>query len=83
MRGSISKMLTSEPKRLNMDANSTPTAPAPMIISDFGTAVQVQDLDVGEDEFGVGLQAGQHARFRAGGDQDVLRFEGLRAFVGA
>ena len=37
-RGSISKMLTSAPNRLNMEANSTPTAPAPMIISDFGTA---------------------------------------------
>ena len=81
MRGSISNMLTSVPKRLNMEANSTPTAPAPMIISDFGTAVQVQNFDVGQDEFGIGLQPGQHARFRAGGDQDILRLERLRAFV--
>ena len=82
MRGSISNRLTCDPKRLNMEANSTPTAPAPMIISDFGTLRQVQNLDVGQDEFGVGLKAGQHARLRAGGDQNVLRFERLGAFVG-
>ena len=28
---------------------------------------------------GSGFEAGKHARFRAGGDDDVLRFERLRA----
>ncbi len=36
MRGSISRMVTSAPKLLNSDANSTPTAPEPMTTSDFG-----------------------------------------------
>ncbi len=47
----------------------------------FRHRAQVEDFDVGEDEFGVGLQAGEHAGFGAGGDQDVLRFERLRAFA--
>ncbi len=39
-RGSISRTVTLVPKRLKMDANSTPTAPAPMMIMVFGTAVR-------------------------------------------
>ena len=35
-RGSISRMVTSAPKLLKIDANSTPTAPEPMTTSDFG-----------------------------------------------
>ena len=35
-RGSISRMVTSAPKLLKMDANSTPTAPDPITTSDFG-----------------------------------------------
>ena len=31
-------MVTSLPKRLKIDANSTPTAPLPMITSVFGTS---------------------------------------------
>ena len=38
MRGSISITVTSVPKRLNIEANSTPTAPAPMIARLLGTA---------------------------------------------
>jgi hypothetical protein len=37
MRGSSSISVTWLPKRLKMDANSTPTAPLPMIAIDFGT----------------------------------------------
>ena len=48
-RGSISRTVTFEPKRLKMEANSTPTAPAPMIPRVFGT-VKIQNLDVGEDQ---------------------------------
>ena len=65
-----------------MEANSTPTAPAPMIMSDFGTRLQIQNFDVGENEIGIGRQARQHARFRPGGDQNVLRVEHLRALIG-
>src|SRR3972149_5434834 len=35
-RGSISRIVVSVPKVLKMEANSTPTAPAPMTIIDFG-----------------------------------------------
>ena len=38
MRGSTSMMVTSAPKLLKTEANSTPTAPEPMTISDFGSA---------------------------------------------
>jgi len=35
-RGRYSRMVTSEPKLRKMEPNSTPTAPAPITISDFG-----------------------------------------------
>ncbi len=37
-RGSSSTIVTSLPKRLKIDANSTPTAPLPMITMLFGTS---------------------------------------------
>ena len=37
-RGSSSMIVTSAPKLLKIDANSTPTAPLPMIAIDVGTA---------------------------------------------
>ena len=40
MRGSISSTVTFVPKRLKIEANSTPTAPAPMIPRVFGTVVR-------------------------------------------
>ena len=40
MRGSSSISVTSLPKRRKIDANSTPTAPLPMIAIDFGTAAR-------------------------------------------
>ena len=36
-RSAISMMVTGTLKLLNTDANSTPTAPEPMTISDFGS----------------------------------------------
>jgi hypothetical protein len=39
-RGSSSMMVTSLPNRRKIDANSTPTAPLPMITIDFGTSVR-------------------------------------------
>ena len=40
IRGSSSISVTWLPKRLKIDANSTPTAPLPMIAIDFGTAAR-------------------------------------------
>ena len=37
-RGSSSMIVTSLPKRRKIDANSTPTAPLPMMTIDFGTS---------------------------------------------
>ena len=39
MRGKISMIVTFDPKRANMEANSTPTAPEPMTMSDLGISV--------------------------------------------
>ena len=52
MRGSISMTVTSVPKREKIEANSMPTAPAPTMRSDLGTALQIQDLLVGQDDTG-------------------------------
>ena len=38
-RGSISTMVTLVPKRAKIEANSVPTAPAPMTSIDFGTCL--------------------------------------------
>ncbi len=43
---------------------------------------QIEDFDIGENEFVVRLEAGQHTRFRSGGDENVLRRERLHAFIG-
>ena len=40
MRGNISRTVTFVPKRLKIDANSTPTAPAPIMPIVFGTVVR-------------------------------------------
>ena len=81
MRGSISITVTLVPKRLKMDANSTPTAPAPMISMDFGIAGRSRISMLVRMSSASGFEPGQHARFRAGGDDDVLRFQRLRAVV--
>ena len=83
MRGSISRTVTSVPKRLKTEANSTPTAPAPMIASVLRNRGEIQNFDVGQDALGVGLQARQHARFRSRRQQDVLRLERLRPLLAA
>ena len=48
----------------------------------LGDGGEVQDLDVGEDELGVGGEAGDHARLAAGGNDDVFGFERLHAGLG-
>ena len=42
MRGKNSRIVTSVPKLRKIDANSTPTAPAPITISDFGGALKLR-----------------------------------------
>ena len=81
MRGSISTTVTSVPKRLKIDANSTPTAPAPITIRLFGTAVRFRISILVRMNSASGCKPGQHARFRAGGENDVLRFQRLHAGV--
>ena len=49
-----------------------PIAPEPITSSDFGIAVRHHRLEIGPDQLLVGLEAGQHARPRAGRDDDVL-----------
>ena len=81
MRGSISKTLTLMPKRWKQDANSTPTAPAPRIASDFGTSVRFRISMLVRMRLASGFKPGQHARFRTRGQHDVLGFEDLLAGV--
>ncbi len=72
MRGSTSTIVTLEPKRAYIDANSTPTAPEPMTTSDFGTSesssIPVEERTV----FSSMSMPGQRARRGARGDEDVL-----------
>ncbi len=70
------------PKRLKMDANSTPTAPAPMIPMRAWDGWHIQDFNIGENQVRVGLKPGNHASFRAGRHNYVLGFDGLGTFVG-
>ena len=80
-RGSSSITVTSLPKRRKIDANSTPTAPLPMIAIDFGTSARSNRLVARDDVLLVDLDAGHAARRRSGGDDDLARRE--RARVGA
>ena len=48
----------------------------------LGDGGEIQDLDVGQDELGVGLQAGKHAGLGAGRDDDVLCLQRLDAGIG-
>ena len=49
-----------------------PMAPEPITSSDFGIRRRHHGLEIGPDQLLVRLDAGQHARPRAGGDDDVL-----------
>ena len=73
IRGSISMTVTSVPKREKIEANSIPTAPAPTIRSDLGTASRSRISLLVRMILTVQLQAGKHLGLRAGGDEDVLR----------
>ena len=47
----------------------------------LGNLREIQDFDVGEDALRVGLEPGEHARFRTGGQNDIARFQSLGATV--
>ena len=71
-RGSSSMIVTSLPKRRKIDANSTPTAPLPMIAIDFGTSRRWIASSLVMIRCAIDLDAGHAARRRAGGDDDLL-----------
>ena len=71
-RGSSSTIVTSLPKRRKIDANSTPTAPLPMIAIDFGTSCRMDRLVARDDALAIDLDAGHAARRRSGRDDDLL-----------
>ena len=64
--------MTSLPKRRKIDANSTPTAPLPMIDDRLGDLLQADRLVARDDALAIELDAGHAARLRAGGDDDLL-----------
>ncbi len=47
----------------------------------LGNGLHIQNLNVGEDQVVIRLQTREHARIGAGGENDVLCFNGLRTFV--
>ncbi len=79
MRGSSSMRVTWLPKRLKIDANSTPTAPLPMIAIDFGDLGQVNGLVARDDARPIDLDAGHAAGRRARRHDDLPRGDLLRA----
>ena len=80
-RGSISRIVTSAPKLLKIDANSTPTAPEPITTSDFGISVDLQNLVVRQNRV-VRLVARQHARIGARRQHHLLRLDRLGLAIG-
>ena len=76
--GITSTMVTLVPKRAKIEANSQPTAPAPMTSIDFGTSLMLEDVIGVDDPLAVGLDVRQVFRHGAHGQDDVLRVELLR-----
>ncbi len=74
-RGSTSRIVTSVPNVRKMDANSTPTAPAPTTTRDFGIACNCRISRFVRMVVAVDLDAGQRARFRSGGHHGIGRFK--------
>src|SRR5881227_1897754 len=74
-RGSISRIVTSASNERNIDANSTPTAPAPTTTSDLGISpsLRISILVRMRSRF----KPWHHSRFRTGGQNNVLRLERL------
>ena len=82
-RGSSSMIVTSLPKRRKIDANSTPTAPLPMIAIDFGISLQPDGFVAGDDARAIDFDPRHAARRRPGRDDDFLaRRERLVLAVG-
>ena len=79
--GRPSRMVTCEPRSANVLANSQPMAPPPMTATRGGHVVEHQHLVAGHDRAG-GLEAGDGARHRAGGEHDVRALSVDGAAVG-
>ena len=71
-RGSSSRIVTSLPKRRKIEANSTPTAPLPMIAIAFGTSLKPIASSLVMIRCAIDLDARHAARRRSGGDDDFL-----------
>jgi hypothetical protein len=81
-RGRNSTRVTSVPKLRKMEANSTPTAPAPMTMRDLGRLGNGENLDVGQDAVVRG-ETEDCFSFGAGGEDDVFGFDLAGLAVGA
>ena len=81
-RGNISRIVTSVPNELKIEANSTPTAPAPIDDQRFRNCGQLQNFAIAQNYFAVDGHARQRAGFGAGGEHHVFRFDlgGLAVF---
>ena len=69
--GSASRTVTWLPRSENMEANSQPMAPPPMMATDAGGVSSDEDLVGGEDQPPVDAEAGDRPRHRPGGQHDV------------
>ena len=70
--GRSSTIVTSLPKRRKIEANSTPTAPLPMITIDFGTSRRLIASSLVMIRLLVDFDAWNAARLRAGGHDDLV-----------
>ena len=75
MRGSISITVTVEPKRAKIEANSIPTAPAPITMRLFGISLSCRISSEVRIVLPSGVMPGRDLRPRAGGEDDVLRVD--------
>ncbi len=72
MRGSISTRVTSVPNELQTVANSTPMAPAPMMITEFRAAFLQDGFLISQHLFPIHLDAGDDKGISPGGKDDVF-----------
>ena len=71
-RGSSSMIVTSLPNRRKIEANSTPTAPLPMMTIDFGISFRPIASSLVMMRLRSSSMPGTLRGLRAGGDDDLL-----------
>ncbi len=79
-RGRASTIVTSEPKLLKTEANSTPMTPPPSTTTRSGHVVEREGLVAGHDP-AADLEAGERARVGPGREHDVAALEPAPAHV--